>query len=72
MVFFFSVMGLTKALYADLSCEEVFELEHHCDKVLESNIAAQEAELAKQAEREEQERDLAVNDATCFCDICTA
>ena len=67
-------MGLTKSLYADLSCEEVFELERHCDEVREADIAAQdasmEAEAAAQAqrEREDRERDLAVavaEDARC-------
>ena len=47
-------MGLTKSLYADLSCEEVFELERHCDELREADIAAQdaamEAEAAAQAE----------------------
>jgi|TARA_R110000751_G_C13582744_1_gene460012 hypothetical protein len=65
-------MGLTKSLYADLSCEEVFELERHCDEVRESNIVAQEIELAAQTEREDQERDLIIEEATCFCDICTS
>ena len=45
-------MGLTKSLYADLSCEEVFELERHCDEV--------------QREREDHERDLAEEEA-CWC-----
>ena len=67
-------MGLTKSLYADLSCEEVFELERHCDELREENIRAMEAdaqaedEAAAQAqrEREEHERDLAVaEDARC-------
>ena len=65
-------MGLTKSLYADLSCEEVFELERHCDEVREADIAAQdaamEAEAAAQAqrEREDHERDLAEEEA-CWC-----
>ena len=67
-------MGLTKSLYADLSCEEVFELERHCDELREENIRAMEAdaqaedEVAAQAqrEREDRERDLAVaEDARC-------
>ena len=67
-------MGLTKSLYADLSCEEVFELERHCDELREENIRAMEAdaqaedEAAAQVEREreEHERDLAVaEDARC-------
>ena len=65
-------MGLTKSLYADLSCEEVFELERHCDEVREADIAAQdaamEAEAAAQAEREREDRecDLA-EDEVCWC-----
>ena len=59
-------MGIMKSLYADLSCEEVFELERHCDEVREADIVAQdaamEAEAAEQAqrEREDRERDLAM------------
>ncbi len=70
-------MGLTKSLYADLSCEEVFELERHCDEVREADIAAQdaamEAEAAEQAqrEREDRKRDLAIaeveNEEACWC-----
>ena len=63
-------MGLTKSLYADLSCEEVFELERHCDEVREADIAAQdaamEAEAVAQAQREHHERDLAEEEA-CWC-----
>lgn len=72
-------MGLMKSLYADLSCEEVFELERYCDERREADISAQdaamvEAEAAAQAEqeREERERDHAIEEATCFCDICVA
>ena len=68
-------MGLTKSLYADLSCEEVFELERHCDERREADIAAQdaamEAEAAEQAqrEREDRERDLAMAEVeeVCWC-----
>jgi hypothetical protein len=68
-------MGLTKSLYADLSCEEVFELERHCDEVREADIAAQDAamesEAAQQAqrEREDRERDLAMAEEVCWCKI---
>ena len=61
-----------KSLYADLSCEEVFELERHSDEVREADIAAQdaamEAEAAAQAEREreDRERDLA-EEEVCWC-----
>ena len=69
-------MGLMKSLYADLSCEEVFELERHCDELRDEAIAAMEAdaqaedEAAAQAEREreERERDLAMDEAeVCWC-----
>ena len=68
-------MGIMKSLYADLSCEEVFELERHCDEVREADIVAQdaamEAEAAEQAqrEREERERDLAMAEVEelCWC-----
>jgi len=70
----FEVMGIMKSLYADLSCEEVFELERHCDERREADIAAQdaamEAEAAAQAEREREdhERDLAMaEDERCWC-----
>jgi hypothetical protein len=67
-------MGLTKSLYADLSCEEVFELERHCDELREENIRAMEADVhaddtaadADRREAEDRERDLAVaEDARC-------
>ena len=38
-------MGIMKSLYADLSCEEVFELERHYDEVREADIAAQDEEV---------------------------
>ena len=68
-------MGIMKSLYADLSCEEVFELERHCDERREADIAAQaasmEAEAAAQAEREreDRERDLAMAEVEelCWC-----
>ena len=66
-------MGIMKSLYADLSCEEVFELERHCDERREADISAQdaamvEAEAAVQAEREreDRERDLAEEEG-CWC-----
>ena len=66
-------MGIMKSLYADLSCEEVFELERHCDERREADISAQdaamvEAEAAAQAEREREdhERDLA-EEEVCWC-----
>ena len=70
-------MGLTKSLYADLSCEEVFELERHCDELREADIVAQdaamEAEAAEQAqrEREDRERDLAMAEVEelCWCKV---
>ena len=69
-------MGLMKSLYADLSCEEVFELERHCDELRDEAIAAMEAdaqaedEAAAQAkrEREDRERDLAAAEVeVCWC-----
>ena len=66
-------MGIMKSLYADLSCEEVFELERHCDERREADIAAQdasmEAEAAAQAEREreDRERDLAMAEVEELC-----
>jgi hypothetical protein len=67
-------MGFMKSLYADLSCEEVFELERHCDVLRDEWIAEMEAdakaedEAAAQAEREREERehDLAA-DEVCWC-----
>jgi len=61
-------MGLMKSLYADLSCEEVFELECHCDELREENIRAMEVDVhaddmaadADRREAEDRERDLAV------------
>ena len=70
-------MGLMKSLYADLSCEEVFELESHCDHLRSEWIAEMEAdaqaedEAAAQAkrEREDRERDLAMAEVEelCWC-----
>ena len=69
-------MGLMKSLYADLSCEEVFELESHCDHLRSEWIAEMEAdaqaedEAAAQAkrEREDRERDLAAAEVeVCWC-----
>ena len=68
-------MGIMNSLSADLSCEEVFELERHCDEVREADIVAQdaamEAEAAEQAqrEREDRERDLAMAEVEelCWC-----
>ena len=71
-------MGLMKSLYADLSCEEVFELERHCDVLRDEWIAEMEAdaqaedEAAAQAEREreERERDLAAAEVeVCWCKV---
>ena len=67
-------MGLMKSLSADLSCEEVFELESHCDHLRSEWIAEMEAdaqaedEAAAQVEREREERehDLAA-DEVCWC-----
>ncbi len=65
-------MGIMKSLYADLSCEEVFELERHYDEVREADIAAQDAAMEAEAvaqaqrEREDRERDLA-EDEVCWC-----
>ena len=42
-------MGLTKSLYADLSCEEVFEMERHCDELREADSAAQDAAMEAEA-----------------------
>jgi hypothetical protein len=54
-------MGLTKSLYADLSCEEVFELECHCDELREDAIVAQDKAVeAVEADNE------------CACDICAS
>ena len=67
-------MGIMKSLYADLSCEEVFELERHCDEVREADIAAQDAAMEAEAvaqaqrEREDHERDLAEEEA-CWCKV---
>ena len=51
----FSVMGMMKSLYSELSCEEVFELNAWCDERREADIAAQDAdmvaeELARQSD----------------------
>mgnify|MGYP001288249633 CR=1 FL=1 len=65
-------MGIMKSLYADLSCEEVFELERHYDEVREADIAAQDAAMEAEAvaqaqrEREDRERDLA-EEEVCWC-----
>ena len=71
-------MGLTKSLYADLSCEEVFELERHCDALRDEWIAEMEAdaqaedEAAAQAkrEREDRERDLAMDEIAREVEVC--
>ena len=70
-------MGLTKSLYADLSCEEVFELCRVCDELRDEAIRTMEAdsfatdEAAAQAEREreDRERDLAMAEVEelCWC-----
>ena len=41
-------MGIMKSLYADLSCEEVFELDAWCEERREADIAAQDADIAAQ------------------------
>ena len=38
-------MGIMKSLYADLSCEEVFELDAWCEERREADIAAQDADM---------------------------
>jgi len=63
-------MGLMKSLYADLSCEEVFELERHCDELREENIRAMEADVhaddtaaeANRKEAEDRVRDIALDE----------
>ena len=69
-------MGLMKSLYAELSCEEIFELGRICDEWRDEAIAAMEAdaqaedEAAAQAkrEREDRERDLAAAEVeVCWC-----
>jgi len=60
-----------------ISCEEVFEADANaraefeavCSAWQDEAIAAQEVELAAQAEREERERDLAMAEVeeTCWC-----
>ena len=69
-------MGLMKSLYADLSCEEVFELERHCDELREAAIAAQDASMEAEAaaqverEREDHERDLALDEIAREVEVC--
>ena len=51
----FSVMGMMKSLFMELSCEELFELNAWCDERREADIAAQDAdmvaeELARQSD----------------------
>ena len=64
-------MGLMKSLYADLSCEEVFELERHCDELRDEAIAAMEADAQAEdvaAAQAKRERDLAMDEAeVCWC-----
>jgi hypothetical protein len=71
-------MGLTKSLYADLSCEEVFELCRVCDELRDEAIRTMEAdsfaedEAAAQAEREreDRERDLALDEIAREVEVC--
>ena len=71
-------MGLMKSLYADLSCEEVFELECHCDELREENIRAMEADVhaddmaadADRREAEDRERDLAMDEIAREVEVC--
>jgi hypothetical protein len=65
-----------KSLYADLSCEEVFELESHCDHLRSEWIAEMEADAQAEAEAaeanrreaEDRERDLAAAEVeVCWC-----
>jgi len=49
-------MGLMKSLYADLSCEEVFELESHCDHLRNEWIAEMEADAQAEDEAAEANR----------------
>lgn len=51
----FSVMGMMKSLFMELSCEEEFELNAWCDDRREADIAAQDAnmvaeEMARQSD----------------------
>ena len=41
----FSVMGMTKRLFEELSCEERFELDAQCDIWQADAIAAQDADM---------------------------
>ena len=41
----FSVMGMMKSLFMELSCEEEFELNAWCDERREADIAAQDADM---------------------------
>ena len=41
----FSVMGIMKSLFMELSCEEEFELNAWCDERREADIAAQDADM---------------------------
>ena len=43
----FSVMGMTKSLFTELSCEEEFELNAWCDERREADIAAQDAAMVE-------------------------
>tara|TARA_Y100000590_G_scaffold439410_1_gene563402 strand:- start:424 stop:696 length:273 start_codon:yes stop_codon:yes gene_type:complete len=62
----FSVMGMTKRLFEELSCEERFELDAQCDIWQADAIAAQDRdmideEMARQSDAliaEDAERDL--------------
>ena len=41
----FSVMGMMKSLYSELTCEEHFELGRYCDELNQADIAAQDAHM---------------------------
>ena len=64
----FFVMGMTKRLFEELSCEERFELDAQCDIWQADAIAAQDAdmvaeEMARQSDAliaEDAERDLMI------------
>ena len=67
-----------KSLYAELSCEEIFELGRICDEWRDEAIAAMEAdaqaedEAAAQVEREREdhERDLALDEIAREVEVC--
>ena len=58
----FSVMGMMKSLFMELSCEEEFELNAWCDDRREADIAAQDADMVAE-EMARQSDALIVEDA---------